>query len=137
MTVASMPAERVLETERAGWVRTLLAGEWRDGVGGRARVHPYKKWGGAHWRLISLAELDVDTESGEVAGAVSEACDETAAWLLSPSRVERAERRIRGRARLCGSQDGAALWAASRLGLAGDRRVGELVAHLQAWQWPD
>ena len=35
-------------------VRGLLRGQQRDGGFGG---HPYKKWGGAHWRLVSLVEL--------------------------------------------------------------------------------
>ncbi len=37
-------------------MRTLLAGQQPDGGFGR---HPYAKWGGAHWRLVSLVELGV------------------------------------------------------------------------------
>ncbi|MDQ3876020.1 MAG: hypothetical protein M3322_10830, partial [Actinomycetota bacterium] len=37
-------------------VRALLGGqEPNGGFGG----HPYKKWTGAHWRLVSLVELGV------------------------------------------------------------------------------
>jgi hypothetical protein len=32
-------------------VTALLSGQHGDGV------HPYRKWTGAHWRLVSLAEL--------------------------------------------------------------------------------
>jgi hypothetical protein len=35
-------------------VRTLLSGQCRDGGLG---VHPYRKWTGAHRRLVSLVEL--------------------------------------------------------------------------------
>src|SRR4051812_16052697 len=37
-------------------VRGLLAGQQADGGFG---VHPYAKWGGAHWRLVSLVELGI------------------------------------------------------------------------------
>src|SRR5664280_2902993 len=37
-------------------VRTLLSGQCRDGGFG---VHPYRKWTGAHWRLVSLLELGI------------------------------------------------------------------------------
>ena len=37
-------------------VRTLLLGQCRDGGFG---VHPYRKWAGAHWRLVSLVELGI------------------------------------------------------------------------------
>ena len=35
-------------------VRTLLDAD--------TSVHPYKKWQGAHWRLVSLVELDAPAE---------------------------------------------------------------------------
>ncbi|MGH2456967.1 MAG: hypothetical protein ACRDHD_12015, partial [Candidatus Limnocylindria bacterium] len=44
---------RVLE---GGMVAALLAGQAPDGGFGG---HPYRKWTGAHWRLISLVELEV------------------------------------------------------------------------------
>src|SRR4029450_12868783 len=37
-------------------VRALLGGQQPDGGFG---VHPYRKWTGAHWRLVSLVELAV------------------------------------------------------------------------------
>ncbi|MDQ3163902.1 MAG: hypothetical protein M3Q92_13940 [Actinomycetota bacterium] len=37
-------------------VRALLDGQRADGGFG---VHPYGKWQGAHWRLVSLVELGV------------------------------------------------------------------------------
>ena len=44
---------RVLEGPK---VRSLLAGQRPDGGFG---VNVYGKWGGAHWRLVSLVELGV------------------------------------------------------------------------------
>jgi hypothetical protein len=38
----------------AGTVTALLPGQRGDGGFG---VHPYRKWTGAHWRLVSLVEL--------------------------------------------------------------------------------
>src|SRR5262245_50970877 len=35
-------------------VRALLEGQQKDGGFG---CHPYQKWTGAHWRLVSLVEL--------------------------------------------------------------------------------
>ena len=46
-------AEQVLEGPK---VRTLLAGQQPDGGFG---TNVYAKWGGAHWRLVSLVELGV------------------------------------------------------------------------------
>ena len=37
-------------------IRTLLAGQQSDGGFGG---HPYQKWTGAHWRLVSLVELEI------------------------------------------------------------------------------
>ena len=37
-------------------VKTLLSGQDADGGFG---VHPYQKWTGAHWRLVSLVELGI------------------------------------------------------------------------------
>jgi hypothetical protein len=37
-------------------VRILLDGQKSDGGFG---VHPYQKWTGAHWRLVSLVELQI------------------------------------------------------------------------------
>src|SRR5712692_5704183 len=39
-------------------VKTLLSGQRADGGFG---VHPYQKWTGAHWRLVSLVELGIPT----------------------------------------------------------------------------
>src|SRR5438128_10988986 len=37
-------------------VQLLLSGQRTDGGFG---VHPYQKWTGAHWRLVSLVELGI------------------------------------------------------------------------------
>src|SRR5712692_6771089 len=37
-------------------VKTLLSWQRADGGFG---VHPYQKWTGAHWRLVSLVELGI------------------------------------------------------------------------------
>jgi hypothetical protein len=44
------------ETLSVPLVRGLLRGQKRDGGFGG---HAYQKWGGAHWRLVSLVELGV------------------------------------------------------------------------------
>jgi hypothetical protein len=43
-------------------VRALLSGQDRDGGFG---VRPYRKWTGAHWRLVSLVELGTRPASPE------------------------------------------------------------------------
>jgi len=129
---------RAIERDLADdpWVAPLLAGELRHGVGGWTPVHPYKKWGGAHWRLVALAELGVTIRTPGAGAAIEEAFARTIAWLSGPGRLART-RPIDGRVRICGSQEGNALLAAARLGLAGDPRVRALAERLVAWQWPD
>ncbi len=108
-------------------VVALLSGQHADGGFG---VHPYRKWTGAHWRLVSLAELAIP--AGEPRAVA--AADQVLTWLTSP------DRRIpvtAGLARAHASVDGNALAACCRLGLADDPRVGHLAAALIGWQWPD
>jgi len=112
---------------RDPWVAELL----RD----RA-VHAYQKWAGAHWRLVALAELGVSREIRGAASPIEEGFEAVLGWLLSPGHRDR-KRLIAGRHRACASQEGAALWAACRLGLGGDRRLDELAERLVTWQWPD
>lgn len=117
-------------------VAPLLVDQLRPSVAGAVPVHPYKKWGGAHWRLVDMAELGLDIETPGAALAIDSALAATTAWLGNPARLRRA-RPIDGRARICGSQEGHALWAACHVGLGEDRRVADLVARLVSWQWPD
>lgn len=105
----------------------LLAGQCPDGGFG---VHYYRKWTGAHWRLVSLVELEVPVmEPRAVAAAVP---------VLA--RFGPARRRVvvvDGLARRHASVDGNVLAVCSRLGLSGDPRVGELASAIIGWQWPD
>jgi hypothetical protein len=106
----------------------LVAGLGRDQDG-----HPYDKWRGAYWRLISLVELGADRETPGVLAAV----DRTLAWLASPRRLSEIHTRvIDGRVRRCASQDGRGLWACCRLGIEDDR-LDTLAASLVDTQWPD
>lgn len=97
-------------------------------------VHPYGKWGGAFWRLISLADLGVPPGHD---GAVK-AAEQTLDWVASPTRLaEIRKRRIAGRIRRCGSQEGRALQACIDVGLRGDPRLDVLAEELVDSQWPD
>jgi len=97
-------------------------------------VHPYAKWRGAFWRLLSLVELGV--RPGHP-GAVAAAQD-SLEWIASPRRLEAIHRRrIDGRVRRCATQDGLALHAALRLGLRGDQRLDTIAESLVETQWPD
>src|SRR5437867_3841266 len=111
-------------------VSALLDG---DGALGWRSVHPYKKWQGAFWRLISLLELGADGDS-----RTDEMLDRVLDWLTSDGRRARARRvAINGRVRWCATQEGLGLWAAARLGRATDPRAAYIAERLVAWQWPD
>ena len=105
-------------------VRTLLDAP-TDG-------HPYKKWTGAHWRLVSLVELAVPPGEPRAVAAAGTVLD----WLCGDAH-RRSVRVIDGLARRCASQEGNAIAVCSRLGLAGDERVELLARSLVGWQWPD
>lgn len=111
------------------WVRALFAGQRDDG--GFA-VHPYRKWIGAHWRLVSLVELGLppgDRRAEKAANHVLE-------WICSEEHL-RGIQRVKGLTRVHASQEGNALAVCSRLGLTEDDRVRQLAESLQEWQWPD
>ena len=117
---------KILEGE---WVRALFAGQEADGG---LSVHPYQKWMGAHWRLVSLVELGVP--AGEPRALA--AAEQVLHWLEEPSHLN-SIRVIDGRVRRCASQEGNALAVCCRLGLSKDPRVKRLAQSLVAWQWPD
>jgi hypothetical protein len=95
-------------------------------------VHPYGKWRGAHWRLVSLVELGVPAGEPRCVAAAETVLD----WLTGAGH-RRGVKVIDGLARRCASQEGNALAVCSRLGLAGDPRVRLLAESLLEWQWPD
>jgi hypothetical protein len=108
-------------------VTALLSGQQRGGGFG---VHPYRKWTGAHWRLVSLVELGIPPQEPRAAAAAGHVLS----WLASPARRVP---RIGGLARPHASIEGNALAACCRLGLAADPRVRCLAEALITWQWPD
>lgn len=110
-------------------VRALFAGQQPDGGFGG---HPYRKWGGAHWRLVSLVELAIPAGEPRALAAT----EPVLAWLTSKARA-RDPRIVNGLVRRCASMEGNALAVSSRLGLAGDPRVEQLARSLVEWQWPD
>jgi hypothetical protein len=118
------PAEeaRILEGPK---VRALLTGQQADGGFGD---HVYAKWGGAHWRLVSLVELGVPRHEPRCLAAAQTVLT----WLSGKGHRDRVQV-IDGLTRRCASQEGNALAVCCRLGLADDPRVGLLVE----WQWPD
>lgn len=110
-------------------VAGLVAGMRADGSFG---VHPYAKWSGAHWRLVSLADLGVTAADDP---RLVRAYEPVLRWL-GPAHRERVPV-IDGLARRCASQEGNALLVGVHLGLAGDERVAALASSLVRWQWPD
>jgi hypothetical protein len=111
------------------WVRALLDGQQPDGGFG---VHPYQKWKGAHWRLVSLVELGISPGEPHACAAAGQVL----VWLTGKPHRSRIQT-INGLTRRCASQEGNALAVCCRLGLAGDERVKYLAQSLAAWQWPD
>jgi hypothetical protein len=110
-------------------VRALLGGQRRDGGFG---VHPYRKWTGAFWRLVSLVELAVPAGHPPAVAAA----EEVLGWLTGPEH-RRTIRVVDGLVRQHATQEGYGLAACCRLGMAGDARVGLLVDSLLGSQWPD
>lgn len=125
------------EVRRSPRVRTIIKAA--EGM------HPYAKWKGSHWALLSLAGLGYpagDSELFSLRDAVLEH------WLaprymkdVDVSRATKAAAqagvvRIAGRSRRCGSQQGGALLAIVRLGID-DGRGATLAGRLREWQWPD
>jgi hypothetical protein len=110
------------------WVSALLAGQQADGGFG---ADPYRKWTGTHWRLVSLAELDVPGGDPRVAAAA----EHVLAWIFDG--LKHPPRVVDGLPRSHASVQGNALGACARLGLAGDQRSERLAEAIISWQWPD
>ncbi len=104
----------------------LLAGQRPDGGFG---VHPYSKWRGSHWRLVSLVELGIPRTNK----AALRAANNVLAWIAAPSEPLV----IAGRERRHASMEGNALAVCCRLGMARDARVRHLVDVLLRSQWAD
>jgi hypothetical protein len=107
-------------------VRALLKGQRKDGGFG---VHPYHKWTGAFWRLVSLIELEVPRSDPRLRRAANQVLD----WLDSGPLTNT----VNGRARIHASIPGNAIGVCTRLGMSGDARVRRLVDVLLETQWPD
>lgn len=126
------------EIARSARVEALLTGH------ARRRPGTYSKWQGAHWVALALAELGHPGGDERVTALLDEVLDHwTAPRYLRDVEVgprampKHAVPIIAGKARRCGSQHGAALLVAIRLGAAGDERAAAIVGRLGEWQWPD
>jgi hypothetical protein len=98
---------------------------------GEIALHPYKKWQGAHWTLVILAELGYPGHDPSLIPLR----EQVLKWLFSSQRKNNI-RLIKGRIRQCGSIEGGAAFSFMKLGLA-DERVDELIDRLVESQWPD
>jgi hypothetical protein len=110
-------------------VRSLLEGQRRDGGFG---VHPYRKWTGGFWRLVSLVELAIPPGHPQAVAAAGQVLG----WLGSPQH-RRTIRVVDGLVRQHATQEGYGLAVCCRLGMAREVRVGTLVDSLLGSQWPD
>jgi hypothetical protein len=110
-------------------VAALFSGQGEDGGFG---VHPYQKWAGAHWRLVSLVELGIPAGEPRAVAAAGTVLD----WLTGSGHRSTIVT-VDGLTRRCASQEGNALAVCCRLGLGDDPRVADLAASLVSWQWPD
>lgn len=132
--------EEIRNSPRA---KALLAGRNQKFV---QEKHVYAKWRGAHWTLVALAEIGypaTDESLLPMRDQVLEVWLSSAFYLefeskssVPKSRSAEGVPKIQGRYRRCGSQQGNALFAITRLGLADNRSDG-LVERLMHWQWQD
>ena len=107
-------------------IADLLRGQRRDGGFG---VHPYSKWTGAHWRLVSLVDLGIPSSNAAAQAAARTVLD----WIAAPSDPLV----INGLERRHASMEGNALLVCCRLGMARQVRVRRLRDVLLRSQWPD
>lgn len=116
------------EIKKSERTKGLLAHRESDGT---INLHPYNKWDGAHWVLMSLADLNYPPGDKSLIPLRNQ----TYEWLFSEQH-DKNIRLINGRTRRCTSQEGNALYSALLLGIA-DKRADQLAERLCSWQWPD
>jgi hypothetical protein len=109
-------------------VRALLSGQRPDGGFG---VHPYRKWIGSHWRLVSLVELAIPKENKQA----HRAAEEVLVWLSNA--LQNSTTIVNKFTRKHASVYGNPVGVCSYLGLAEDPRVKQIANSLVEWQWPD
>lgn len=110
-------------------VKRLLGGQKPDGGFGG---HPYHKWTGLHWRLVSLVELGVPPGVPQIDQMLERDLDWMAAYGAPSARML-----IDGVQRMHASMHANPIACAVRLGRAGDERVAKLVGWLVDTQWAD
>jgi hypothetical protein len=107
----------------------------------------YEKWQGAHWVLMTLADIGYPRGDKSLAPMLDEVIK---TWLAPQffkdvmvlrkadvyNYTHDAVPVMEGRHRRCASQQGNALYSVLRLGLE-DERIHQLAERLRYWQWPD
>jgi hypothetical protein len=116
------------QVRRSSRVATLLS---ERNANGTISGHPYQKWSGAHWVLVTLAELGYPPGDETLIPLRERTLD----WLFSDDYLASLGK-VHGLPRLHGSIEGNALWAMLSLGLAGERAEA-LAERLRTRQWPD
>lgn len=96
----------------------------------RNDLAPYQKWNGAHWVLVTLAELHYPQGDPRIAPLFDRVHD----WIDSNETAPEAPEH--GRYRVHASMHGNVVWSAVTLGLD-DQRVAGVVAQILKYQWPD
>lgn len=109
-------------------VSALLSGQESGGGFG---VHPYRKWIGSHWRLVSLVELAIPKDNPRT----RKAAEEVLVWISDALRNSKTK--VSKFTRKHASVYGNPLGVFSYLGLAEDARVKQIAESLVEWQWPD
>jgi hypothetical protein len=102
-----------------------------------ANVHPYRKWWGLHWRLVSLADFALPVERDDVRATMDTGINRELTWITNPRHIAAITKHDDGLYRADASMEGNALYAASRFGYANDKRTRLVVTNLLEWQWPD
>lgn len=109
-------------------VKTLLSERDKKG---EVPFWPYKKWFGAHWVLVALADLDYPINDA----SLFPLREQVLTWLLSIDYL-RLIKIINNIPRIHASIDGNAIYILLKLGLADDR-IYILIDRLLQTQWPD
>jgi hypothetical protein len=122
MTTADTLPSADFETRRREAIEALLGDGWQQ-------LHPYSKWSGAHWRLVTLVDLEAP-----IVSTMNEMFELVLDWLAGHHEETR---QVSGRWRQHTSQEGNALIVGSYIGRADDQRMRTMASDLVLWQWPD
>lgn len=123
---ASQCRDLITESSR---IRSLLSGQNEDGSFWK---DPYRKWDGAHWRLVSLVNLAIPPNDSQALKMAENVLD----WIyLHASRGRFPVRE--GRPRMHASVYANPVGTCSYLGTGRDKRVNFLVRTIMNNQWAD